>query len=102
MCEYKEVAINEFKDKLKKSSHFSYNNRVTYSSTYFLPKHCQCPFNVKYNLTYLSIVYLSIAKFPKTSNLKKLQNFKNLKLSLEYSSEQTLNFPENVSFFRKI
>ena len=70
MCEYKEGAINEFKDKLKKSSHFSYNNRVTYSFTYFLPKHCQCPFNVKYNVTYPSIVYLSIAKSPKSSNLK--------------------------------
>lgn len=64
------ATINEFKDKLKKSAHFSYNNRGTYYSTYFLPKHCQCPFNVKYNVTYLSIVYLSIAKSPKSSNLK--------------------------------
>ena len=47
-----------------------YNKRGTYYSTYFLPKYCQCPFNVKYNVTYPSIVYLSIAKSPKSSNLK--------------------------------
>ena len=53
-----------------KFAQFAYNKRGTYYSTYFLPKYCQCPFNVKYNVTYPSIVYLSIAKSPKSSNLK--------------------------------